>query len=345
MSSDGPSLNQGILPNSERSIVDAGVFILSVDVELAWGIHDVPGFARFKGELEHARSTIARMLALCEKYNVEATWIVVGHLLLDHCARVNGIAHPDVSVPSYPWFPGHWHKNDPCTNIHEDPTWYGTDIVRQVLACPVSQEIGCHTFSHIMVGDPACSAGILESQIEACLGLAREWGITLESFAFPRDAVAHVGILRDKGFKVYRGMERRWYRRLPRPARSLAHFLDRLLAVTPPTYNIGRCCEEGIVNAPASMLLMRTQGMRRMIPAFQRVRQAKLGLARAVKRAELFHLRLHPWEMAGSSLMLQCLEEIFKTAADYRDAGRLLITNMSRFADYAGEREPRLVAI
>ena len=132
----------------------AGLFVISIDVEMAWGaVHH--GKAPVAGSLyDQERRSVAAVLALMERYEISATWAVVGHLFLDRCEPVDGTPHPDVRRARYPWFRGDWFDVDPVSTLAEDPWWYGADLVEAIKDCAVPQEIGSHSFSHQIVGDP-----------------------------------------------------------------------------------------------------------------------------------------------------------------------------------------------
>jgi hypothetical protein len=83
----------------------------------------------------------------------------------------------------------------------------------KIRLCAVPQEIGSHSFSHAIFGDPGCSRETARSELAACVRLAREMGIEMCSFAFPRNQVGHLDVVRDFGFTCYLGRETYWYLR------------------------------------------------------------------------------------------------------------------------------------
>ena len=59
----------------------AGALVISLDFELAWGVHDSLGSdGGYRDNLLGAREVIPRMLDLFREYEVEATWATVGLL-------------------------------------------------------------------------------------------------------------------------------------------------------------------------------------------------------------------------------------------------------------------------
>jgi len=69
-------------------------FIISLDTELSYGYHLYPEskMARMLRKKEHeAINSIKGLLELFEKYNIPATWAVVGRLFLDHPKVIENI--------------------------------------------------------------------------------------------------------------------------------------------------------------------------------------------------------------------------------------------------------------
>lgn len=312
------------------------IFTLSLDTEIAWGTFDTPQFRSFAPHFDGYRPLIERLVALLDEAACPATWAFVGHLFLDACRREGGTTHPEVLRPGYAWYPHDWHDHDPGTDLATDPWWYGPDVLARVMASPVGHEIGSHTFSHIVVDDPACTADIVRSQLAACCALHAQHGLTLQSLVFPRNRIAHLEVLSELGLIAYRGREAYWYEGCPvRRAHQLAHLLDAAAACTPPTYprSALRPNAHGLVNVPGSLFLMPMDGIRRRIPARRRVVQSLRGLRRAVSRGELFHLWFHPFNLGSDPAMFAILAEILEAVAAARDAGDLVVRTMAQVAE------------
>lgn len=309
-----------------------GYFILSLDTELAWGSFDRSSFKRRLNSFERTRTEIRRLLEMLDHYHVPATWAFVGHLMLERCERRNGRTHEDVLRPRYKWFPNDWHALDPATNVTSDPLWYGTDILRWVLDAQVRHEIASHTFSHVVVQDPACSREIALSQFRKCCELHTAHGLQLNSVVYPRNRVAHLDVLRDLGIIAYRGVEESWFHRFNGAPFRIAHLIHRALGLSPPTYPLSGRAEEGLVNLPASMFLLPMGGLRTLVPIAARRRQALCGLDRAAERGEIFHLWFHPFNLASSRRLPELMEEILQRVAELRIQGRIQALTMSEMA-------------
>jgi peptidoglycan/xylan/chitin deacetylase (PgdA/CDA1 family) len=326
---------------------DRGVFTLSLDFELLWGTLDLFGPEGFREACEIERAEIVdRLLDLFVEFDISATWCVVGHLFLDHCEATAGVKHPEIVPPAHAWCPRGWFADDPCSDESRAPLFYGRTLVDKIRRCEVAQEIGSHSFSHVVFDDPGCSRETAASEIAACVRLAREVGLELRSFVFPRNRVGHLDVLREQGFVCYRGAEPAWYgrRRWPVAARRLGHLADVLLAASPPVVSPQRTAS-GLWNVPASMIYFPMHGARRLIPISLRVRRARRGLEAAARARGVFHLWLHPTNLAhGTEAMFAGLRQILAEVRSLRRRGVLEVLPMIGVAEKAAEHADRAAA-
>lgn len=297
-----------------------GTFIISFDTELAWGTR---GRRDLIPDYERTREVIQRLLSMLDRYKISATWAVVGHLFLDHCERVNGVAHPDVSRPSNGG--GDWFDADPCSSVSASPLWYGPDIVKQIQSCATKQEIGSHSFAHIRVDVDGYSAKDFSSDLDACRAVAR--GTELVSYVYPENRVALVDELPRHGFRSFRAANDAWYERLPRPWSRLGHLLDQMLNPSAPSVSPKK--HGDIWELPGSMYFAHAHGWGAMLPPERRERKAMNGIRHAEKKGNIFHLWTHPFNIASDpEKLLPAFVRILAFAAAERDAGRLDILTM-----------------
>ncbi len=93
-----------------------GIFCISIDTELLWG-RNPSKWQEFYPRAKKVRLIVKRLLKLFEKYQIPATWAIVGNLYLEPTA-------------------------DKYSNFLHSP-----DIIRDIRKYK-NQEIGCHSFSH-----------------------------------------------------------------------------------------------------------------------------------------------------------------------------------------------------
>ena len=321
-----------------RLSLDRGVFTLSLDFELMWGTLDVAGPERFRKACELERAiVIDRLLDLFAEFEIPATWCVVGHLFLDRCEARDGVKHPESIRPAHSWAGGDWFKHDPCGSEQNAPLFFGRSLTEKIRACPTPQEIGSHSFSHVIFGDRGCSREVAESELEQCVAAAREMNIDLRSFAFPRNSVGHLDVLRQYAIACYRGPEPNWYssRNLPHALKRIAHVLDVMTAAQPPVV-MPEMTAEGLLNIPGSMIYFPAHSWRRAVPVSLRVKRAVKGLESAARQKRVFHLWFHPVNMADRmEAMFAGLRRILARAHDLRERGRLVVQPMGAFAEEA----------
>lgn len=294
-----------------------GSVVISIDAELAWGFHDLddPPQRRING----ARAAWHRLLSLLDRFEIPATWAVVGHLFLESC---------DGEHRTHPAPPG-WFARDPGGDAMSQPNWFGRDLIEAIRNASVKHEIGSHSFSHVVFDAPRTDRELASAELRASVEAAAPLGESLRSFVFPRNRVGHRGVLAEHGFDCYRGPAPRRIDHTPlRPIAKLA-------GVTPPivTPSID---EYGLVDVPPSLDLYGFEGLARSVaePVIGDpvVRQAERGADEAANSDGVFHLWLHPNNLTEEAdferlqRVLACLD---------RRRGDLAFKTMGKVATHA----------
>src|SRR5262249_51631195 len=114
-----------------------GLFILSLDTEIAWGTYGPKELSRFQASFDSNRFLIRRLLDLLDRYSIPATFAVVSHLFLRYCT-----GHPDVLQPHYAWASEPDSARDPCSDVEHAPWYYGPDIIAAIREARTGHEIG-----------------------------------------------------------------------------------------------------------------------------------------------------------------------------------------------------------
>lgn len=312
-------------------VLDRGAFTLSLDFELIWGTLDLFGPEGFRRAcLMERERIVGDLLALLDEFEISASWCTVGHLFLDACDG----KHADLERPTHTWLREDWYHADPGGREDDASIFLGHRLIEKILACPTKQELGLHSFSHVIWGDPGCSRAVAESELEACLRAAAWTGERPVSFVFPRNKVGHLDVLAQHGIRVFRGPGPRWYERDENPGAMgrLAHLAEVALGTPGPTV-VPQTTPEGLVNLPGSMIYLPAHGIRGLIPVARRVRRSIAGLEDAARRQRVFHLWFHPTNLADRyEAMMGGLRAIFGKVRGLREAGRLDVRTMGSFA-------------
>jgi hypothetical protein len=327
--------------------MQSGGLVLSFDFELAWGLRQSsePISARLATQYAHVGSVVVnRLLEILERYELSATWGTVGHLMVrkeDCTAGRFPYPSPELA-PRYRWFEGDWLDGIPTCESESASAYYAPEAVQAILDCPVHQELASHTFTHAPLGDPGCSAEFARWDLATCQTLAARWGRQLTSVIFPRNEIGHLPVLRELGYRTFRGANSEWYwfgranqlhrRRALRYGVWLLRYFDEWSAHTPPLLPIRQ--QNGLWEVPHSMFFPGLRGVSQFITPDQRVRRAVKGLQAAAERGKVFSLWTHPHNfLPQPELLLPAWETICRTAAELRDQGRLQVLTMEQLAD------------
>jgi peptidoglycan/xylan/chitin deacetylase (PgdA/CDA1 family) len=309
-----------------------GTMVVSLDLELCWGRFDKVPVPMLEADASEERIQIKRLLALLDRYEIPATWAIVGHLMLAGCSRHAGAAHTDVMPrPDYSWFPKDWYVHDPCTSAIQSPGWYAPDILEWIRATRVRHEIASHSFAHIYYGDPECSATAARADLTAAVVAASQHDVPLRSFVFPRNQVGHLDVLRAQGIRAYRGADPTRFRRTKGALYKTLSFLDQLLGLPPKAVRAEEVMP-GLWNIPGNHFYMARNGLRKMIPMASRVWKGKQGIRQAIRTGGVYHLWFHPFNLnADADAMLSGLEQLFAYASRLREQGVLDIFTMDDY--------------
>src|SRR5205814_1639681 len=119
---------------------------------------------------------------------------------------------------------------DPEGRLHFAP-----ELVRTIHATP-GQELGTHTFSHILMREPGVTADDVRADLYAVAQLSQDrFGAPPVSLVFPCNQVAFLPVVRSCGIRIWRGNEPRWYHeRNERATNRLMPRARRLLGAINP---------------------------------------------------------------------------------------------------------------
>jgi hypothetical protein len=295
-------------------LVSKGALCISIDLELAWGIWDQPSAEYHRMCAEKERAIVRSLLQLFSEREIAVTWAVVGRLLVRS-------------------------KTFPTETVHGDRIWYAPDLFAAIREASPAHDIGSHGFAHLYF--PSTPRERLREDLQAARRAHEAHGLPLTSFVFPRDQIAHPDLLAEAGLRVFRGGERGWYgavrERLGRVPGRVAHFADKLLPLTPPLAQ-PRSAASGLVELPASMLVLGRYGLRRLVRPGMTELKAKLALRSAARHGSTFHLWFHPSNFYfETDVQLRVLRGILDEATTLRDRSAIEVRTM---ASYAGTRWP-----
>ncbi|MFY9992350.1 MAG: polysaccharide deacetylase family protein [Rhodoplanes sp.] len=282
-----------------------GKLTISVDLELAWGVWDQLTLEDLRMAETAERPICAALLELFDRHSVPATWAMVAALL-----------------------------DEPSAKKHPGPVscWYAPDIVEQIVRAKTAHEIGSHGGRHIDLA--AADARAAEDDLLFAKHIHRSHALPFQSLVFPRNRVGNFDAVARAGLRVYRGRDVGWTsaaHRAGRWAAKAANLADKALPIPPPS--VTPQARAGLIDVPGSMLLIGRNGARRFVlPAVTRAKLS-MGLRRAMKTGEVFHLWFHPSNFYyRRQEQLDTLAWFLELAAEQASHGRIEIATMGSYA-------------
>ena len=284
-----------------------GGLVISLDFELAWGVHDSAGSdGPYRKNLLGAREVVPRLLDLFAELDVHATWATVGFLFAGSREELEHFS-PSLK-PSYLDPRRDPYRIEIGPDERGDPLHFGQSLVRLIASAP-GQELASHTFSHYYCLEEGQSFEEFGADLEAAQAIARSLGSTLTSLVLPRhqNRPDYLPAIAAAGFTTYRSNEANWLNRPATthsriPFRRAMRLLDSYCSVTganavpwvstlPDSYGLVDVRESRFLR-PVGPHVVGLEEMR-----YQRVANA---MREAARSGTLFHLWWHPHNFGAS---------------------------------------------
>jgi peptidoglycan/xylan/chitin deacetylase (PgdA/CDA1 family) len=314
---------------------EQGVFLISLDFELAWGIHDTPGIANYQENLRGVRRAVPALLDLFREYDIHATWATVGLLFFDtRAALLEAVpserpSYVNTELSPYPLL------QELGEGEQDAPFFYASALIDLIRSRP-HQEIGSHTFSHYYCLAEGQTATTFRADLKAAVSAAQAQSIRLESLVFPRNQINldYRHICREMGVRCLRGNpSSRLFGRNVRLLTRARRLLDTWVNLTGHrTYSAQSIARDLPLDLPASRFLRPYSPRLRPLVPLQRRRLAA-DLNDAAKNGRVYHLWWHPHNF-GTHLEenLALLRATFDHFADLRATFGMESLNMGEFA-------------
>jgi len=317
---------------------------------------------------QRAREGWLTLVDCFERYEIPATWAIVGRLFTDD-DRLDG-------PPPEQWFTTPSETRDATdaeTEIEAmgrtNRTVDGRSLVEAVVESGVNHDIGSHSYSHPRFTE--MTREFAHADLTAARAAMAEWGIDPGSFVYPYNAAAHHDVLADVGFTCYRGVPedgadtavskapsaRTWQRTVldlvpeapkwwagwayDRGSEALAYTLGN----EPPAL-IEPCVDDhGMIAIPQSMppLYRMPVWLRRALRSvgqYPLARIAKMGIDAAIEKDGTFHLWFHPGDLYTES-DFESFAMVLAYLADRRDDGVVEVETMADIAARLGRCRSR----
>jgi len=257
-------------------------FILSVDVEFAWGFIEeiltnrIETFYPYIKLIPKSRIAVAYLLRLLDKYEIPATWAIVGGLLID--TYQNDIAD---------------YLSELYSNINIlkffryeilKPLWYALEVIDQIAVARVPHEITSHSLTHPDFWK--ISREIAEIEVKESKRILREiYGVEPITFIFPKNHVNYLDILSKYGFQVFRDKVKN-----PMIHSTIEKIFQYL---RPSNLVVIPKIKEGLWCIPGSLLFQVSD----KVHLYKLYRDAIYNINYVVKNGGIFHVILHDYSL------------------------------------------------
>lgn len=320
----------------------AGIFTVSLDFELYWGLRDKRSIRAYEQNLKGVHEAVNRILGLFDKYQVHATWATVGFLFAKDMEELNH--YSPFSKPKYEDI-----NLDPYKYIKDNHTLENLYHFAPVLVNNISkyqnQEIASHTFSHYYCLEKGQTKNEFDSDIQAAVNVAKDKGISLESLVFPRNQwnVDYLSVLHKYGIKSYRGNEKGWiYEAVGEKEENLfrrgIRLLDSYINLSGSnSYKVQSINTTSPYNIPSSRFLRPVSSKLSLIEGLRR-RRITNSLLQAAKNGEIFHLWWHPHNFGiNIDANINFLEIILQSFTELKEEYDMKSLNMKEISELVAD--------
>lgn len=282
----------------------AGVFVISLDFELHWGVFDKRDRDARMQCYATMQEVVPAVLALFDQYDVNATWATVGSLFLE-----NEEEWQEYAPALQPQYANQKYSSYEYAQHHGLGGKYGdahfaASLVRLIAESP-GQEMATHTFSHYYCLEKGQTVQQFEADLQAVQQVAMaKIGKPLTSLVFPRNQYSadYLAACARNGITAVRTNPENWFwtsignddtsfvRRLFRTGDV---FIPLGAKSTFSMEHVRPLSAEQPVCIPASRLLRQYDPA---LPAMNKVRlnRIKNEMTYAAEHDECFHLWWHP---------------------------------------------------
>jgi peptidoglycan/xylan/chitin deacetylase (PgdA/CDA1 family) len=327
---------------------DFGALVISLDLELHWGIRD-QGSAEENEALAANREAVLRLLKMFDEFDIAATWAAVGFLFAE--ARSECHAYAPALKPTYTDRRLYPYREEIGRDEADDPFHYAPSLLAAI-AAQRNQEVATHTFSHYYCLEPGQTKEQFDADIASAIAIANNSNFDITSIVFPRNQCNpdYFEVLQKRGITCYRGNESAWmYRALPRQARQsivarAARLLDSYVNIA--GHNITGWDQiagsEGLSNVPSSRYLRpHSKPLAWLDPL--RLKRITDGIQRAAVEKKVFHLWWHPHDFGlNTEENFAFLRKILEAFADCRSRRLMRSLTMAEASRTACQYRARL---
>ena len=287
---------------------------ISIDFELYWGVRDVLSLKSYGKNILIGRESVPLVLQLFNKYNVSATWAVVGmssfpdkKTLLNHIPSNLPNYHNSLLCP-------YKHLGEVGKNEKLDPYHFGYSLVDQI-SQTLNMEIASHSYSHFYALEPRKNMLAFEDDLNLSIEVLKNFYNPISSIVFCRNQYdnVHLSMAKKCGFKFYRGNELNNFNKSfsydkLRHLKRIIRNLDSYVNLTGPCSSQINNANYEMINIPSSRFL---RPYSNSALEYLKIRRIMNAMEMAAINKKGFHIWWHPENFGNNlKLSLESLEKI-----------------------------------
>lgn len=269
-----------------------GKFIISLDLELFWGVLDHAQLDGYGKNVLAVHSLFPQLLELFKEYDIHVTVAYVGMMgMHDKKELLKNIPSVKPRYLKKQFSP----YRDNFDYISDDRYFFAPQLIDELKKYP-NIEIASHTFSHYYCMEEGQNTESFEADLCYAVKQAEENDIRFASIVFPRNQVTneYLPILNKYGIFAYRGNPSKFFEQKGGMCQRILRFLDTYVNVTGyNTYTFKYKNDSCPINIPASRFL-RPYSRKMAFLDFLKLERIKQSMTYAARNGEMYHLWWHP---------------------------------------------------
>lgn len=278
--------------------MNKGVFTISLDFELLWGIFDKVGNNYDPKYFANTRKVVPEILNEFGKHEIQATWATVGMLFAEN--EEEWFAYSPMHKPSYRKASLSAYEFAKKEGL-KAAVHFAPDLIQEILHTP-GQELASHTFAHYYTLMRGQSPEQFRHDLQAAQRISKDkFGVSLRSLVFPRNHIneLYLPICKEEGYFQARSNPSNWFWQETQHEdmskkwfRSADCFFPVGKKTSYPLTKLSALPMEPML-IPASRIL---RPISKSNPLFNSVRlnRVKQEMTQAAKNKEVYHLWWHP---------------------------------------------------
>ena len=289
-----------------------GLFVISLDFELNWGVFDCISVEEYNENLNNVPEVINRLLELGKKYNINYTFATVGMLFNQNKEEL--LKSIPTIKPAYinEKYNSYRIVENAGNSEKEDKIHYAKSLIEKIKQYS-NHEIASHTFSHFYCKELGQNITSFEDDLKSFSKVADNTNIKLKSIVFPKNQIneLYLSLCKKYGITSYRGTEKSFLYKPKAEGKTalitrFLRLLDSYVNITGANIYKPKDLNNGeIINIPSSRFLRPFNQKIHFLENYK-IRRITNGMKKAAETNSIYHLWWHPHNFGKN------LEENFK---------------------------------